>query len=245
MKDPKRIQRIGTADDREAWLELRKKYITASAITGWIGPSALPKKYAWFFEDNTRESILAEKFEGVEKEFSHNAIVSMAHGAKDEENIIAKVGEMLACPVEADNSMFVNERWPHLAVTVDGFIGYDPTTEPEVQYCQDPEMVEKCLRGLSRLEEGDMVPLEIKKSVSVGWSRGEVPPYYVNQLRTQLAVLDIEFGVICAETLYKHPVDKWRLFWNLTPFVVEQDPAWLDTLDRVNEEFATELNNRG
>lgn len=238
------VHRIGTADNHEEWLELRKQYITASAITGWLGPSSLPSKYSWYFENNTREGILVEKFEGHEKEFDAYSKVSMAHGAYDEENIIAKVGKMLECPVEPDNSMFVNERWPHVAATVDAFIGYDPTTEPEECFCQDDEQVEKVLRGLSRLEECDMTILEIKKSVSVGWARNEVAPYYVNQVQTQLHVLDLEFGVIAAECLFKHPKEKWRLFWDLRPFIIERDPAWADTLDRVNAEFGEEKARR-
>lgn len=231
------IQRIGTADNREEWLEQRKGYLGASEITAWLGPSCLPDKYKWYFADNTREGIIAQKFHGVEKEFGEYAIVSMAHGAHDEENIIAKVGEMLACPVEPDNSQFVNDRWPGIAATVDAFIGYDPTTEPGTNFCQSSEQIDKVLRGLSRLDEGDMTVLEIKKSVSVGWARGEVAPYYVNQVQTQLHILDLEFGVIAAECLFKHPKEKWRLFWDLRPFIIERDPKWADVLDRTNEEF--------
>jgi len=238
------IKRVGTADDREEWLELRRNYITASAITGWIGPSALPKKYAWYFEDNTRESILAEKLEGIDKEFDQCPRISINHGAHDEKCIIEKVGEMLACP-EPDNSMFVNDRWPNVSVTVDAFIGFDPITQPEVEYCQDPRQVEATLHGLSRLGKNEKTILEIKKSISVGWARGEVPPYYINQVRTQLAVLELDFGVIAAECIFKYPREPWRLFWDLRPFIIEQDPAWLTTLDCVNEEFAAELNNRG
>jgi hypothetical protein len=241
-KDPKRIQRVGDAANREEWLEGRKRRLGASEITGWIGPSSLPNKYAWYFEDNTREGIIAEKFGGVEKEFGPYAEVSMAHGAHDEENIIAKVQKMLACPVEPDNSQFVNERWPYIAATVDGYVGYDPTSEPETRFCQDDEQVEKVLRGLSRLEEGDMTVLEIKKSVSVGWARNEVAPYYVNQVQTQLHILDLDFGVIAAECLFKHPKEKWRLFWDLRPFIIERDPAWANTLDRVNAEFQEALD---
>jgi len=239
------INKVGDASSREEWLGIRKKYLGASTITGWIGPSSLPKKYGWFFEDNTREGIIKEKFLGVEKEFHPYNVVSMAHGAHDEENIIAKVGDMLGCPVEPDNSMFVNDEWPHIAATVDCFIGYDEHKAPGTNYCHDVEQVSNVLQGLSRLEPGDKTVLEIKKSVSVGWARNEVAPYYWNQVQTQLHVLDLEFGVIAAECLFKHPKEKWRMFWDLRPFIIERDPRWAVTLDQCNEEFGVALDAHG
>ncbi len=236
------IERIGTADNREEWLEQRKSYLTASSICGWRGPAHLPKKYGWYFEDNNRESIIAEKFEGFEKEFTPEATVSMAHGREDEEHIIWKVGEELGAYTEPDNSMFVNDRWPHIAATVDAFI-YRPAVDPKYCFGQDRAQSERAFAGLLDLEPGMATVLEIKKSVSVGWAKGEVPPYYITQVQTQLHLLDLPFGLIAAECLYKHPVEKWRLFWDLRPTIIHRDPAWADVLDQCNEEFKEALDS--
>lgn len=237
------IKRIGTADNREEWLEQRKGYLTASAIAGWRGPDHLPSKYAWYFEDNNRESILAEKFDGLQKLFGSYAEVSMAHGRDDEEHIIGKVGKELGSHTEPDNSMFVNDRWPHIAATIDAFI-YVPTEDGEFCYGQDPSQNSKAQEALITLVDHDLdaTVLETKKSVSVGWAKGEVPPYYVTQVQTQIAVLDLPFGLIAAECLFKHPKEKWRLFWDLRISVIERDPSWGAVLDQCNEEFAKELD---
>ena len=236
------IERIGTADNREAWLEQRKRYLTASAVFGWRGPHVhdpkVTKKYEWYWGDNNRESILREKLEGWEKEFPFPSEVSMAHGREDEEHIIWKVGELLGCHTENDNSMFVNSRWPCVAATIDAFIHPYRGRDGSHPFCQSPELVRAAQSRLQTLPDGRATVLEIKKSISVGWARDEVPEYYVAQVQTQLHVLDLPFGIIAAECIFPDPAEKWRKYWDLRPFVIERDPAWASVLDSCNAEFA-------
>ena len=232
------IERVGTADNREEWLEQRKGYLTASAVYGWRGPDFALKKNAWYFGDNNREAILAEKLEGVEKEFPARARVAMAHGSFDEENIIRKFEEGIGFRCEGDNSMFVNDRWPHIAATVDGYIHpFDPVHDhqgPGVNFCQDPEVFPALHLDLLKRETGI---LEIKKSISVAWSRSEVPEYYLAQVQTQLHVTGLAYAVICAECVATDPKEKWRKFWDLRPTLIERDPKWANVLDKCNAEF--------
>jgi len=230
------IRKVGDASDRGVWLEERKQYLTASSVYGWRGPNYADKKNAWYFEDNNRATICAEKFAGYEKEFPPYSIVSMAHGSYDELNIIRKFQEGIGYKCEPDNSMMVNDRWPHLAATVDGFLHTDDDLgEPTVNYCQDTDAFPTLRERIAGRGTGI---LEIKKSISVYWSRGQVPEYYVAQVKTQLAILELDWAVICAECIFTDPKEKWRKYWDLRPTVIKRTPQWDTVLDVCNEEFA-------
>lgn len=233
------IEKVADAkEDREHWLETRKNYLGASSICGWRGPSALPAKYDWYFGDNNQETIVAQKFQGVEKTFPAASQVSMDNGAHDEENIIRKVEASLGYRCEPDNSMMVNSRWPHLAATADCFVHtdseHDIGVHPDANFCQDGSIF-PALRDTIR--NTGMGLLEIKKSTSVGWARGEVPAYYVPQLKTQMAIMRIPWVIICAECIYIDPRQKWRKYWDLRPTLFFRDFRWDDVLDQVNAEF--------
>jgi hypothetical protein len=163
----------------------------------------------------------------------------MAHGSFDEENILRKFEQGIGMRCEPDNSMFVNDRWPHLAATVDGYIHpfdmvHDIHDVGEVNYCQDPEVFPTLHMDLLSRETGI---LEIKKSISVAWSRSEVPEYYIAQVQTQLHITGLEYAVICAECVFTDPKEKWRKFWDLRPTLINRDPAWANVLDKANVEF--------
>jgi len=233
------IERVADAADREAWLEARKQYLTASSIYGWRGKDYALKKNAWYFEDNNRAAICAEKFGGLEKEFPERAKVAMAHGSFDEVNIIRKFEDGIGYKCEASNDMFVNDRWPHLAATVDGYLHTSTSVHAvndvgETNYCQDPDVFPNLHLSIMGRDTG---LLEIKKSISVAWSRGEVPEYYLAQVQTQLHIADLEWAVICAECVYTCPKEKWRKFWDLRPTLIERDPNWRGVLGKCNVEF--------
>jgi len=243
------IRAVGDADNREAWLEQRKSYLTASSIYAWRGIDHASPSKKWYFEDNNREAIIQEKFHDFEKEFPPYAQRSMAAGTFDEVHIMQKLGAMLDMRVEPTNKMFVNKRWPHIAATIDGFLHCNqplpPDNEPYTppMFCQDPEYI----RNLTaELDSGPgTVICEIKKSISVEWSRGVVPEYYIPQVQTQLAVLEMDRAVICAECVFSDPKEKWRKYWDLRPTIIERDPAWAHVLDECNSDFLTELTNYG
>ena len=238
------IQRISGAENETEWLEKRKAYLTASSVYAWRGANYADPKNAWYFEENNRENVLAEKFEGFEKEFTSHAEVSMNHGRVDEKHIVDKVGKMLGCDVVPENSMFVNDKWAGIAATIDATI-FRPEYYMEPYYCQTDSLVEKARGRLEQMLRGDSTVLEIKKSVSVAWARNIVPEYYIAQVQTQLHVVDREFGIIAAECIFPHPKEKWRKFWDLRPFVIERDENWANVLDQCNEEFLTEKEKYG
>lgn len=234
------IERIADAANREEWLERRKGYLGASQVYGWRGPAFADKKNAWYFDDNNREAICAEKFAGFEKEFTQYATVGMAHGRWDEENIARKFEDGIGYKVETANDMFVNDRWPHLAATVDGYVHTDHYVHDvhdvgENQYCQDPEVFPALHLRIMGRHTG---LLELKKSVSVAWARSQVPEYYVAQVQTQLHITEMPWAIICAECICSHPKEKWRKFWDLRPTLIKPDPNWVAVLDQCNEEFA-------
>lgn len=230
---------ISNADNREEWLETRKRYLTASSIYAWRGPACADKKNAWYFENTNRDTILAEKLNDAQPEFGPYATVSMAHGSQDEVNILEKLGLALNAEVEPTNRMFVNDRWPHLAATIDGVMDTPQALAPgeELPYfCQDREG-QHALHDALRELEGPFVT-EAKKSVSVGWARNQPPEYYICQVQTQLAILEWDYGVLVAECLFTDPKEKWRKYWDLRPFLVARDPNWDRVLDKCEKEFA-------
>lgn len=223
--------------DREAWLEARKGYLTSSAVFTWRGED-IP-----FWWGDTRESIIQEKFLGIEKTFEKEVMVSMMHGTVDEEHLVSKVGRALGAPVEACNGLFWNSRYPGLAASIDGFIGAARGLSAEIpELCQEPHTLHKVASYLhENLQEEDMTILEIKKSTSKNWNK-KVPDYYYAQLQTQMHILDRPFAVIAADTLYQVAKGRGRFahFWDLCCHVVERNQDWADYLDQASTEYLTE-----
>lgn len=226
------IRKIADAkEDKEAWLEARKDYLTSSDFYTWIGDT--PK---WW--SDTREDIIDIKLGKKEKEFPREVAVSVEHGSFDEENIMAKFGEEIGAPVEPCNALTVNDRWPHLAASIDGFV-YRPDRPGAFLYGQDREDMEDVRAHLTEILDDAPAILEIKKSTSKGWSKGKVSEWYLPQLQGQLHILDMPYAVIVAETVLQ---DGYRLYWNLTADVVERDPVFAGTMDRLNKEFIQALD---
>jgi hypothetical protein len=80
----------------------------------------------------------------------------------------------------------------------------------------------------------------VKKSTSVKWKK-EVPEYYVCQVQTQLAVLEMDYAIIMAETIHRGEEQKWRNFWDMRAYVIERDPKWERQMDKMNREFVQAL----
>jgi hypothetical protein len=217
-------------EDFDAWLEARKPYLTSSQMFTWRGVS-IPD---WW--GDTRASIEKEKFGDHEKTFEDEVIVSMAHGTYDEVNIMQKFGKAVGAHVEPCNKLFVNDRWPHLAASIDGFV-YVPTDTPDYTFFQSSELLDEVHSDMAGLIEGDQALLcEIKKSTSAKW-QSEVPAYYRPQLQTQLHILDLPAAVIVAETIKRGDDQKWRMFWDMRAYLVLRNPAWESKLDQANKEF--------
>jgi hypothetical protein len=49
----------------------------------------------------------------------------------------------------------------------------------------------------------------------------------------------MDYAVIVAETVLRMG---HRLFWNLTADIIERDPAFVKTMDRLNKEFPKHLD---
>jgi hypothetical protein len=219
-------------EDFDHWLEARKPYLTSSDMFTWreIG---IPD---WW--GDTRQSIIEQKFEGADKEFGQEAYISMCHGTFDEVNIINKFGKAANAKTEACNKLFVNDRWPHLAASIDGFV-YSPTGEPDYTLFQDSEALDEVTDDMQVvMEKDEAILLEIKRSTSTKWQT-QVPEYYIPQLQTQMHILDLPAAVIVADTIKRGVEQKWRLFWDMRAYLVLRNPAWASKLDQANEEFRT------
>ncbi len=216
--------------DFDHWLEARKPYLTSSDMFSWreIG---IPE---WW--SDTRDSIIDTKFGGGDKEFDYETYVSMTHGTFDEVNIMAKFGKASGAKVEPCNKLFVNDRWPSLAASIDGFV-YAPKDDPDHYLFQAPEMLDELIDNMVQVIKPDTAILcEIKKSTSVKWQIG-VPDYYIPQLQTQMHILDLPAAVIVTETIKRGADQKWRLFWDMRAYLVLRNPVWESKLDQANKEF--------
>ena len=228
------IERLGSADNRAEWLERRKGFLGASEIFTWREVDH-PK---WW--GDKRESIIAEKFAGVEKVFDKKTMVSINHGAFSEEDIARKFEDAIQLKVETANDQFINSQWPCIAATTDGYVHADEalTDMCGPHYCQDPRVFPRLRSAL--LDAGGTGVLELKRSVSTAWQK-YVPDYYISQVQTQLHVLDLEWGVICADTIMR---DGYRQYWDLRPYFIQRDPVWAGYLDQCNKEFLCHIEGQ-
>ena len=225
-------------EDFDAWLELRKGYLSSSEVFSWIGNTP-----DWWSDD--RFSVLEGK-RGVEKVFDRETQTTIAHGSFDEDNILAKFGYAVGCDVQAHNGFYVNDKWPAIGASIDGFgqpwdtdAFHDPSLEcPEVhaEFSQDRTLFPYLRDYIDTT--GDKFITEVKKSLSVKW-KSAVPEYYITQVQTQLAVLEMPYAIIMAETIHRGEEQKWRNFWDMRAYVIEADPKWLRQMDKMNNEFLT------
>lgn len=221
------IERVSTSENREAWLESRRGYLTASSIFTWREVDH-PK---WW--SDKRADIVAEKWGGVEKEFDAFTQVSINHGAFSEKDIALKFEDGIGFRVETCNDMFINDDFPGIAATLDGYLHtgvMDDRGKCGPQYCQDGQVFPN-LRA--SIEDRGTGVLELKRSVSKGWQT-KVPDYYYSQVQCQLHITDLDWGVICADTIYR---DGYRQYWDLRPYLIERDPSWRGILQQAGEEF--------
>lgn len=223
-------------EDFDHWKETRKGFLTSSEVYAWREVD-VPD---WYAATNHPEGILAGKLHGVEKRFEANAETSVEHGTYDEEHIQGKFGHIVGCDVLPDNGLYVSKKWSHIAASIDGFgRPGDPGNPIHPELCQD--------RGLARylrdlIDERDTVFLtEVKKSTSAKFQK-TVPDYYVDQVKTQLSVLELDYAVIMADTIMRHPEQKWRWLWDFRAYVIERSKAWDAVLDQLNEEIKKSLD---
>ena len=236
------IRKLGDAQaDYDAWKAVRRGYLSSSEIFSWLDDTP-----AWWSDGP--DEVLQGKVEGYEKEFDSETMTTILHGQYDEQNIQRKFGHAVGCDVQSDNGFYVNSKFPGIGASIDGwgrpwdYDGVDITLDdaPEVlaDFSQDRELLPYLRTVID--EEGTRFLTEIKKSLSVKW-RSEVPEYYVSQVKTQLAVLEVDYAIIVAETIHKGATQKWRQYWDLRGYVIRRDPAWDRVLVREGEKFLTAL----
>jgi len=245
---PDRVRKIADAKANfDHWKETRRSFLTSSEVFGWREID-VP---SWYSEDNNKYTIIEGKL-GAEKKFDDYSVTSMAHGSFDEQNIQEKFGYAVGCLVKPDNGLYVNDRWDFIAASIDGFgapwdadAWHDPSLEePEVhaEFSQDRTLFPYLRSYID--DNGGLFITEVKKSTSSKFQE-MVPEYYVDQVKTQLAVLELDYGIIMAETIMRHPKQKWRQVWDFRAHVIERDPAWDKVLDEENEKFAEEIAAAG
>jgi len=225
------IHVVGDAKaDFDHWKEARKGYLTSSQMFTWRGVG-IPD---WW--EDTRQTIVDQKFHGADAEFGLEAYVSMCHGTFDEENIMRKFGKAVGSKVEPCNKLFVNDKWPHLAASIDGYV-YEPLADHDLTLVQDGLHLIEIRDDMGTImSKGEAILCEIKKSTSTKWQT-TVPEYYIPQLQTQMHICEIDAAIIVAETVKRGVTQKWRQFWDLRPYLVLRNPAWVSKLDEANKEF--------
>lgn len=215
-------------EDRQGWLDARRDYLTSSDFYTWLGDT--PR---WW--SDTKHDIIKSKASGAQKEFPPEVQVSVDHGSFDEEHIQRKFGIEIGAKVEPVNTLTVNDRWPNLAASIDGFVGVPDMDAGAYQFSQDKAAMRRVARKLKAvLEPGETAINEVKKSTSVGWSKGKVSEWYLPQCQGQLHILEKDHLVIIAETIMRQG---HRLFWNLTANYIQRDPAFETVMEQMNEEF--------
>jgi hypothetical protein len=230
---PTFISKVADAnEDFDHWKATRRCYLTSSDVFTWREVD-IPD---WW--GDTREDIIHSKLTGEDKVFDPETETSVAHGSFDERNIQAKFAEAVGCAVEPMNALYVNSRWPFLGASIDGF-GFpilNAPTRPE--FCQDRRRVPRLRKYIDK--QGVRFITEVKKSTSTKWPTA-VPEYYKAQVQTQLAILEMPYAIIMAETVVRGKKQKWRQYWDLCAHVIEADPAWLSVMDEIDIEFADAL----
>lgn len=236
------ITKLGDAqEDFDAWKKVRRSYLSSSEMFSWLDDTP-----NWWSDGP--DDVLDGK-RGIEKTFDPETETTIAHGTFDEQNIQAKFGYAVGCNVAPDNGFFVNDRFPGIGASIDGFgspwnynmpllkIPYDePEVHPELS--QDRTLFPHLREYIDYT--GEQFITEVKKSLSVKWMK-EVPEYYVSQVKTQLSVLEMPYAIIMAETVKKGDTQKWRQFWDFRAYIIERDDAWDRVLEREGKKFLTLL----
>jgi hypothetical protein len=222
--------------------------LTSSEVFGWREID-VP---SWYADTNNPFTIMEGK-RGVEKTFEREAETSIAHGTYDEEHILEKFGYIVGCDVCPDNGLYINERWSHIAASIDGLgrpWDYDcGPKDPETHYDEAPDVHEKMCQDRTLApylrdyidSAGVEFLTESKKSTSVKFQK-MTPEYYVPQVQTQLAILELDYAIIMADTFKRGDTQKWRFFWDFRAYVIERDRSWDLILDEENENFKTALD---
>jgi hypothetical protein len=219
--------------DISFWKKCRQNYLTSSDVYTWITPDTPD----WW--SDTRSSIIAKKVSGEESVFEPDAETSVLHGQLDERHIMGKFGKAVGCVVRPTNTLWGNWKWPYIAASVDGFGCPDFMQDTMPVLFQDRVRAEDLAREIR--ERNSWFLLEIKKSTSTKWQK-EIPEYYVAQVKTQLEITNLPYGIIVAETV-KRGAKAWhRSFWDMRAYIVERDPLWGAVLAQASQEFIEALD---
>lgn len=100
--------------DRPAWLARRRNYVTASEVSAVIGRSRF----------QTPQELFQTKINDVATPINEH----MRRGIEYEDKIIREYGNSHLVPVRAWNRIIVNDEFPWLAATPDGFARVDGET---------------------------------------------------------------------------------------------------------------------
>jgi YqaJ-like viral recombinase domain len=221
--------------DKEHWLSVRREYLSSSEVFSWRG--VFDKETDWWPE--RREDVLAYKRGEREKLFDPESETSVWHGTYDEPNILHKFAHAAGFIGETENGFYVNDRWPALGASIDGWgTPGAPDTPFFPEACQDRRRIVKVREAIA--EHGGEFLVEIKKSTSTKWQT-KVPDYYQTQVQTQLAILECPLAIIVAETFCRGKKEKWRTYWDMQPYIIRPKAHWLGVMDRLNEEACREI----
>jgi len=218
-------------EDFDHWLEVRRGYLSSSEVFTWR--EEFTKETDWW--EDRRDDVIFVK-QGGEKVFGDEPTTSMWHGSFDEENIMRKFGHAAGCSVLPENGFYVNDRWPMLGASIDGW-GYPHSLQTGVEIYPEASHDRSLFPFLNNViyEEDSDFLLEIKKSTSVKWQK-KCPDYYWTQVQTQLAIVEAPYAIITAECIKRGDTQKWRQYWDQRAYVIRPEPSWLKVMDQLNQE---------
>lgn len=221
--------------DRERWLAERRKKVTASEMNVFLGSAPS------FYED-TRETLMARKRDGVEKEFSAKALRRVMHGREREDGILRMLGLLLGYPVVPYHWFISHKRWPSLGATLDGLLFPNMQVAPRLELTSNPNQALEVISDLELLH--DPVIVEVKNTdgghrykEKAGPHMGLkpwldfMPDYHREQVQTGICLSGLDQGILVG-SLGADDIAAWTC---------KKDLTWERVLDSANTEAAAEL----
>lgn len=216
--------------DRTLWLKERRKLITASDLSVFIGTA--PSFYS-----QTKEELIEAKQYGLETELPENRRRAATHGQLREAGNMELLSQLLGFPIVPYHYLISNDRWPYLGATLDGILFPWMEVEPRLDLTSDPVHAMNVRGTLMSLREPVLVEMKNtnrghlfkdKEGPTQGlkaWVNYS-PHYHQEQVQTGLHMAELEHGILCGSL----GAD------DMIPWLHAKDPEWAGVLDSANSE---------
>lgn len=221
--------------DDPRWPEERRKRITASQVNVWLGTQPS------FFEE-TKETLVARKLAGGDAVFNDRSRRRMTHGREREAGALQMAGKLFGFPTARYSYLIGNERWPHIAATLDGLLFPWVGAEPDYDLTSQVGHMAEIRSIIEYVEEPVMCEVKVsdsghrykEKNGDHAGQRAWVdfcPTYHREQVQTGLWVTGLNHALLVGLL----GGDELICWYN------RRDPGFERTLDHVDREASEEL----